>query len=76
MLKEKYLDKFVSGKNYSKSARYHYEDGIFEILKEKTGNKFPRVLFLDVNEEYLSELKKYFDEIVILDYQLLRGCEE
>ncbi|ALV61994.1 hypothetical protein ADU37_CDS02950 [Thermococcus sp. 2319x1] len=72
LLKEKYLDKFVSGKNYSKSARYHYEDGIFEIIKEKTGDKFPRVLFLDVNEEYLSELKRYFDEIVILDYQLKR----
>jgi hypothetical protein len=72
LLKEKYLDKFVSGKNYSKSARYHYEDGIFEVIKEKTGETFPRVLFLDINEEYLSELKEYFDEIVILDYQLKR----
>jgi len=72
LLKEKYLDKFVSGKNYSKSARYHYEDGIFEIIKEKTGKSFPRVLFLDIKEEYLSELKKYFDEVVILDYQLRR----
>ncbi len=72
LLKEKYLDKFVSGKNYSKSARYHYEDGIFEFIKEKTGNEFPRVLFLDINKDYLSELKKYFDEIVILDYQLKR----
>jgi len=72
LLKEKYLDKFVSGKNYSKSARYHYEDGIFEIIKEKTGEKFPRVLFLDINEDYLSELRRYFDEIVILDYQLRR----
>jgi len=72
LLKEKYLDKFVSGKNYSKSARYHYEDGIFEIIKEKTGDVFPRVLFLDINVDYLSELKRYFDEIVILDYQLKR----
>ncbi|WP_457550573.1 hypothetical protein [Archaeoglobus sp.] len=72
LLKEKYLDKFVSGKNYSKSARYHYEDGIFEIIKEKTGETFPRVIFLNINEEYLSELKEYFDEIVILDYQLKR----
>jgi len=72
LLKEKYLDKFVSGKNYSKSARYHYEDGIFEIIKEKTGDVFPRVLFLDINEDYLSELKRYFDKIVILDYQLKR----
>jgi len=72
LLKEKYLDKFVSGKNYSKSARYHYGDGIFEIIKEKTGGEFPRVLFLDINEDYLSELKEYFDEITILDYQLKR----
>lgn len=72
LLKEKYLDKFVSGKNYSKSARYHYEDGIFEIIKEKTGEEFPRVLFLDVNREYLNELKRYFDKIVILGYKLER----
>lgn len=72
LLKEKYLDKFVSGKNYSKSARYHYEDGIFEIIKEKTGEELPRVLFLDVNRKYLNELKRYFDEIVVLDYKLER----
>lgn len=72
LLKEKYLNKFVSGKNYSKSARYHYEDGIFEIIREKTGDKFPRVLFLDINKDYLGELKRYFDEIVILDYKLKR----
>jgi hypothetical protein len=72
LLKEKYLDKFVSGKNYSKSARYHYEDGIFEIIKEKTGEKFPRVLFLDINKSYLSELRRYFGEIIVLDYQLRR----
>lgn len=70
LLKEKYLDKFVSGKNYSKSARYHYGDGIFEIIKEKTGDTFPRVLFLDINKDYLSELKRYFDKIIILDYEL------
>jgi hypothetical protein len=72
LLKEKYLDKFVSGKNYSKSARYHYEDGIFVIIKEKTGEKYPRVLFLDIDEKYLNDLKRYFDEIVILDYRLRR----
>lgn len=72
LLKEKYVDKFVSGKNYSKSARYHYEDGVFEIIKEKTGDLFPRILFLDINKEYRDELKKYFDEIIILDYQLKR----
>ncbi len=37
LLKEKYLSKFVSGKDYAQSARYHYEKGIFEVIKEKTG---------------------------------------
>jgi hypothetical protein len=70
MLKEKYVNKFVSGKNYSKSARYHYENGVFEIIKEKTKEEFPRVLFLDVNTEYLKELRKYFSKVTVLDYQL------
>ncbi|MEM2599922.1 MAG: hypothetical protein QW482_09520 [Thermoproteota archaeon] len=70
LLVEKYGDKFVSGKNYSKSARYHYEDGIFEYIKEKTGEEFPRVLFLDINNNYLQKLKEYFDEIKMLDYGL------
>jgi hypothetical protein len=70
MLKKKYINKFVSGKNYSKSARYHYENGIFEIIKERTKEEFPRVLFLSVNSNYLEELKKYFSKITVLDYQL------
>ncbi len=73
LLKEKYLDKFVSGKSYSKSARYHYEDGIFEVIKEKTGKEFPRVIFLDINVNYLSMLKEsYFNKIEILDYEIKR----
>ncbi len=70
LLKEKYLDKFVSGKNYAKSARYHYEDGIFEVIKERTKKEFPRVIFIDLNMDYLDDLKNYFDRIVMLDYQL------
>jgi len=70
LLKEKYINKFVSGKNYAKSARYHYENGIFEIIKEKNNEEFPRVLFLDVKSEHVEELKKYFDKIMILDYRL------
>ncbi len=72
LLKEKYLDKFVSGKSYSKSARYHYENGIFEIIKEKTDKEFPRVIFLDINKNYLDELKRYFKKIEILDYNIKR----
>ncbi len=70
LLKEKYIDKFVSGKDYSKSARYHYEDGIFEVIKEETGKELPRVIFVDLNEGYLDDLKRYFDKIIILDYKL------
>jgi len=70
LLRDKYLNKFVSGKNYSKSARYHYQDGVFEFIKERKGEEYPRVLFLDINDRYLEELKKYFRKIVILDYQL------
>jgi hypothetical protein len=70
LLKEKYYDKFVSGKDYSKSARYHYDDGIFELIREKTGNEYPRVLFLDINKNYFSQLKRYFGKIKILDYQV------
>ena len=70
LLRDKYLNKFVSGKNYSKSARYHYQDGVFEFIKQSKGKEYPRVLFLDINDRYLEELKKYFRKIVILDYQL------
>lgn len=70
LLKEKYLNKFVSGKDYARSARYHYEDGIFEVIKERTGKEFPRVIFIDLNIDYLDDLKTYFDRIVVLDYQL------
>lgn len=70
LLKEKYLNKFVSGKDYARSARYHYEDGIFEIIKEETGEEFPRIVFIDLNMNYLDDLKKYFDKINILDYKL------
>jgi hypothetical protein len=70
LLKEKYLDRCVSGKDYARSSRYHYNDGIFEVLKEETGKTFPRVVFVDLKEEYLNELKKYFNKIIVLDYEL------
>ena len=70
LLSEYYLNKFVSGKNYGKSARYHYEDGIFEVIKKETGKEIPRVIFLDINMGYLDKLKKHFDKITILDYEL------
>jgi len=70
LLKEKYLNKFVSGKDYARSARYHYEDGIFEIIKEKTSEEVPRVIFVDLNMSYLDDLKNHFDKIIVLDYQL------
>ncbi len=81
-MKDFYLNDFVSGKNYSKSARYYYTEkrrkmnienkGIFKIIKEKTEEEFPRVLFLDINKEYIDELKKHFGDIIVLDYKLKR----
>lgn len=70
LLKEKYLNKFVSGKDYARSARYHYEHGVFEIIKEETGEELPRVIFVDLNMDYLDDLKEYFDRIIVLDYNL------
>lgn len=70
LLKEKYLDKFVSGKDYGKSARYHYDNAIFEIIKEQTKKEFPRVVFIDLNIKYLDQLKNYFNKIIRLNYQL------
>jgi len=72
LLSDRYLDRFVSGKSYSKSARYHYEDGVFETIKEKRKENIPRVLFIDVNKDFVQQLKKYFDEIIVLDYKLKR----
>jgi len=70
LLKDKYLDKFVSGKDYAKSTRYHYEDGIFEIIKERSNKIIPRVIFLSYDENYLKELKKNFKKISILDLEI------
>lgn len=70
LLKEKYINKFVSGKNYSKSSRYHYGEGIFELIKEKNNEEFPRILFIDVNKKFIKSLKKVFPKINILDYKL------
>lgn len=72
LLIDKYLDKLVGGKNYSKSARYHYEDGIFEIIKENTEEEIPRVLFIDLDKNFVNSLKQHFDNIVVLDYKLKR----
>ncbi len=72
LLKDKYIDEFVSGKNYSKSARYHYKEGIFKIIKENKGEIYPRVLFLDINKGYVNDLKRYFGKIYVLDYNIRR----
>ncbi|MEM3504472.1 MAG: hypothetical protein QW134_09660, partial [Nitrososphaeria archaeon] len=69
LLIDKYKDRFVSGKNYSKSARYHYEDGVFEYIKENMQKSISRVLFLDLDKNYLEEIKNYFRKIVFLDYE-------
>ncbi len=65
-----YLEKFVSGKSYARSARYHYEDGIFKIIKQETGQEFSRVVFIALNEEYMGVLRRYFKRIIVFDYCL------
>ncbi|WP_297459168.1 hypothetical protein [Thermococcus sp.] len=68
LLWEYYMDDFVSGKNYGRSARYHYADGIFKVIREREGKTFPRVVFLSLDEEHLKTLEKYFPRIYRLEY--------
>lgn len=70
LLRDFYLDRFVSGKSYANSARYHYEDGIFEVIKQETGEEIPRVVFIALEKRYEKELKKYFKKIIVFDYSL------
>lgn len=72
LLKEKYKDKFVSGKDFSKSARYHYQSGIFEYIKEKLNQEYPRVLFLDCDKNYCKDIEKYFDTIYLLTVNITK----
>lgn len=57
-----YDSQVVSGKSFGRSIRYHYEDGVFKGLNNKS-----RVVFIYYDESYLSELKKYFRKIVTYD---------
>jgi hypothetical protein len=70
LLRNIYIDKFVSGKEFGKSMRYHYGKGIFEVIKANLNEEIPRVLFLDVDTNYLDELKRYFKNIYLLDYKI------
>ena len=60
MLEPHYDSQVVSGKSFGRSIRYHYEDGIFKGLE---GEK-SRVIFIDYNEKYLNDLKRYFRKII------------
>ena len=59
LLAPNYNDEIVSGKDYGYSIRYHYGDGKFKLLDNKS-----RVIFIDYNNNYLENLKKYFDKII------------
>lgn len=65
-LKERYIDNFVSGKNYCKSARYYYGDGIFKIIMKKSKRKISRVRCICVDKERARRICK----------ELLFGCDE
>jgi hypothetical protein len=57
-----YDSQVVSGKSFGRSIRYHYEDGVFKGLNERS-----RVVFIHYDKKYLSQLKRYFRKIVTYD---------
>jgi hypothetical protein len=61
-----YDNEIVSGKNYGKSIRYHYEEGEFKLLESTNGAK-SRVVFLDYDEKYLKTLRKYFTKMYVFE---------
>ncbi|HPT62426.1 MAG TPA: hypothetical protein PLN81_12685 [Bacillota bacterium] len=67
LLSGEYLDKIVGGKDYGATTRYHYGDGIFSVIKKETNKEYPRVLFVDVDSNYETQLRKQFGEIHVLD---------
>jgi len=70
LLKEKYINDFVSEKDHGESVRYHYrEGGIFKFVKKATSEEIPRALLFNFCEEYKSALREKISGIKILDYQ-------
>ncbi len=67
LLSGEYLDKIVGGKDYGATTRYHYGDGIFSVIKKETNKEYPRVLFVDLDSNYETQLRKQFGEIHVLD---------
>lgn len=67
LLSGEYIDKIVGGKDYAATTRYHYGDGIFSVIKKETNKEYPRVLFVDVDSNYETQLRKQFGEIHVLD---------
>jgi len=73
ILRDEYINNFISGKKFGESARYYYDryDGIFfKVIKEEKGEEYPRVLFLDLNKNYIEILKNFFKEIYMFDYKI------
>ena len=67
LLSGEYLDKIVGGKDYGATTRYHYGDGIFSVIKKETNKEYPRVLFVDLDSNYETQLRKQLGEIQVLD---------
>jgi len=61
-----YDDEIVSGKNYGKSIRYHYQNGIFKLLSSN-GETKSRVVFLSYDPNYMNVLKNYFRNIYVFE---------
>jgi hypothetical protein len=54
-----YDSEIVSGKSFGRSIRYHYKDGVFKGLSQKS-----RVVFIYYDDNYLSQLRKHFRKII------------
>jgi len=70
LLKDYYLSDFRSGKSYAKSARYHYGKGIFKLIKKIERQEESRVLFIDINKQYIDKLKEIFKNIYLFKYDI------
>jgi len=61
-----YDEEIVSGKNYGKSIRYHYQNGIFKLLGSNRETK-SRVVFLSYDPSYKDKLRGYFRNIYVFE---------
>jgi len=56
-----YDEKFVSGKSFAESVRYHYEEGQFKNLGDK-----PRIIFNYIDDRYKDRILDMFNNVFLL----------